>query len=62
MDDLRSKGGGGSLLVVDDDLAARQTLDALLTGEGYEVRCAPNGLMALMFAREDPPELILLDT
>ena len=61
MDDLRSKGGGGSLLVVDDDLAARQALDALLTGEGYEVRCAPNGLMALMFAREDPPELILLD-
>jgi DNA-binding NtrC family response regulator len=46
---------------VDDDLPARQTLDALLTGEGYEVRCAPNGQTALMFAEEDPPELILLD-
>jgi DNA-binding NtrC family response regulator len=61
MDNLPSKKGGGSLLVVDDDLPARQTLDALLTGEGYEVRCAENGRMALMFAGEDPPELILLD-
>ena len=48
-------------MVVDDDLPARQTLEALLTGEGYEVRCAANGRMALMFAGEDPPELILLD-
>jgi len=61
MDNLRPKRGGGSLLVVDDDLPARQTLDALLTGEGYAVRCAANGRMALMFAGEDPPELILLD-
>ena len=61
MDNLRPKRRGGSLLVVDDDLPARQTLDALLSGEGYEVRCAPNGRMALMFAGEDPPELILLD-
>jgi DNA-binding NtrC family response regulator len=61
MDNLRPKKGGGSLLVVDDDLPARQTLEALLTGEGYEVRCAANGRMALMFAGEDPPELILLD-
>jgi DNA-binding response OmpR family regulator len=61
MDNLRLTMGGGSLLVVDDDLPTRQTLDAVLTGEGYEVRCAPNGRMALMFAGEDPPELILLD-
>jgi len=32
-----------------------------LTREGYDVRCAPNGQIALMFAQEDPPELILLD-
>ena len=51
----------GNLLIVDDDLSARQTLEALLTQEGYEVRCATNGRMALMFAGEDPPELILLD-
>ena len=51
----------GNLLVVDDDLTARQTMEAFLTREGYEVRLAPNGEMALMVAKEDPPELILLD-
>jgi DNA-binding NtrC family response regulator len=50
-----------SLVIVDDDLSALQTMDAFLTREGYEVRCAPNGETALMFAHEDPPELILLD-
>ena len=39
----------------------RQTMSAFLSGHGYDVRCAPNGETALMFAREDPPELILLD-
>jgi len=61
MDNDRPKKAGGNLLVVDDDLLLRQTLEALLSGEGYEVRCAPSGGMALMFAGEDPPELILLD-
>ncbi len=51
----------GNLLIVDDDLLFRQAVEALLTREGHKVRCAPNGQMALMFAREDPPELILLD-
>jgi CheY-like chemotaxis protein len=44
----------GSLLVVDDDLGFRQTLEALLIGEGYEVRCAASGGTALMFAAEEP--------
>ena len=51
----------GRLLVVDDDLVARQTLNELLSQEGYEVRYAPDGRTALMFAEADPPELILLD-
>ena len=51
----------GKLLVVDDDLNSRQMLDALLSREGYETRCAPDGATALMFAEADPPELILLD-
>ena len=51
----------GKLLVVDDDLNSRQTLDALLSREGYETRCAPDGRAALMVAEADPPELILLD-
>jgi formate hydrogenlyase transcriptional activator len=61
MDNARAEKAEGNLLVVDDDLLFRQTLEALLTGEGYEVRCAPSGGMALMFAGEDPPDLILLD-
>ncbi|HSR13566.1 MAG TPA: sigma 54-interacting transcriptional regulator [Thermodesulfobacteriota bacterium] len=51
----------GDILIVDDDLSALQTLGALLTREGYEVRSAPTGQTALTFAREDPPELVLLD-
>jgi formate hydrogenlyase transcriptional activator len=61
MDNTQNRAVKGSLLVVDDDLSARQTMETFLTHEGYEVRCAPNGQTALMFAREDPPELILLD-
>ncbi len=61
MDNAQTSRKKGNLLVVDDDLLFRQTLEALLSGEGYEVRCAPSGGMALMFAAEEPPELILLD-
>ncbi len=51
----------GTVLIVDDDLPTRQILEKLLTQEGYEVRCAPSGQMGLLFASEEPPELILLD-
>jgi PAS domain S-box-containing protein len=61
MDKVQPETVKGNLLIVDDDLNVRQTMEAFLTREGYEVRCAPNGEMALMFAHEDPPELILLD-
>ena len=61
MDNPQIKTGKGSILIVDDDLSARQTLSALMEGEGYEVRCAPSGSTALMFAHEEPPEVILLD-
>jgi CheY-like chemotaxis protein len=61
MDNARPEKAQGNLLVVDDDLLFRRTLEALLTGEGYDVRGAPSGGMALMFAGEDPPDLILLD-
>jgi formate hydrogenlyase transcriptional activator len=61
MDHAESTGTKGNLLVIEDDLSARQTLEELLTHEGYEVRFAPNGQTGLMFAQEEPPELILLD-
>jgi CheY-like chemotaxis protein len=40
----------GRLLIVDTDPDARQMLDGLLSREGYETRCAPDGATALMFA------------
>ena len=61
MDKVQPKMERGNLLVADDDLNFRQTLEALLNSEGFEVRCAATGGMALMFAAAAPPELILLD-
>jgi len=61
MDNTEPQKVRGNLLIVEDDLSARQAMEAFLTRAGYEVRCAPNGQTALMFVREDPPELILLD-
>jgi len=61
MDSPQTKTGKGSILIVDDDQSACQALSQLLGREGYEVRCAPSGQTALTLAREEPPELILLD-
>ena len=52
MDNAQPKRAKGNLPVVDGDLSARQTMEAFLTREGYEVRCAPNGQMALMKSGE----------
>ena len=51
----------GSILAVDDTLENLDVLDDLLTAQGYEVRRAINGAMALRAVEADPPELILLD-
>jgi formate hydrogenlyase transcriptional activator len=61
MDKAQPETPKGNILVVDDDLSTRETLEALLTRDGYEVRCAPDGQTSLLFAEEDPPELVLLD-
>jgi CheY-like chemotaxis protein len=61
MNSVPSERVKGNLLVVDDDLSSLRTMEALLGREGYDGRCAPSGQMALTFAHEDPPELILLD-
>lgn len=58
MDDIPYK---GSILAVDDTLENLDVLDDLLTAQGYEVRRAINGAMALRAVEADPPELILLD-
>ena len=49
------------ILAVDDTPAALKLLTELLQAEGYEVRSAINGELALHSAISNPPELILLD-
>ena len=51
----------GTILLVDDTLENLDVLDDLLTGQGYEVRRAIDGAMALRAVAADPPDLILLD-
>lgn len=49
------------ILVVDDLLENLRLLNSLLTKEGYEVRQAPDGEMALTNIPRFRPDLILLD-
>lgn len=50
-----------SVLVVDDKPDNLRLLSAILTDQGYEVRQALSGNMALTAARTRPPDLVLLD-
>ncbi len=49
------------ILTVDDKPQNLQFLGKLLSNNGYEVAIAQNGEQALKFARNDIPDLILLD-
>jgi two-component system sensor histidine kinase/response regulator len=51
----------GTVLVVEDTFETRKLLTDILTGEGYEVRPADSGELALASAAANPPDLILLD-
>jgi signal transduction histidine kinase len=50
-----------TILIVDDQLIGRETLEALLTGQGYHLILARSGLETLTKAQEFQPDLILLD-
>lgn len=49
------------VLVVDDDTLVRASLSAVLECEGYRVTGAADGYEALRRARQERPDLILLD-
>jgi DNA-binding response OmpR family regulator len=49
------------ILVVEDDLTLLETLEYNLAAEGYEILTAADGLTALEVAREEEPDLIVLD-
>ncbi|MDD2769767.1 MAG: response regulator [Methylococcus sp.] len=51
----------GNILAVDDTPASLKLLSDILKTEGYEVRSAIDGELALNAAIDNPPELILLD-
>jgi len=57
----RGAGQPAGILVVDDTPANLQVLAGMLKERGYKVRPVPGGKLALLAARRDPPDLILLD-
>lgn len=51
----------GKILAVDDTPASLRLLTDILKAEGYEVRSAISGELALFAATSNPPDLVLLD-
>lgn len=49
------------ILVVDDEISTVDMLQTLLSANGYQVSTAENGKAGLEAAREEKPDLILLD-
>ncbi|SLM28260.1 putative Response regulator PleD (Includes: Diguanylate cyclase) [Desulfamplus magnetovallimortis] len=57
----RNRNKGGNILIVDDNPQNLRLLLSILNSEGYKVRPAPSGPMALEAAFSNVPDLILLD-
>ena len=51
----------GSVLIVDDNPANLRLLSGILAENGYKVRPAPSGALALQSVRSTLPDLVLLD-
>lgn len=49
------------ILVVDDDLETLRLVSLMLQRQGYQILSAPNGAQALSMARNNLPDLIVLD-
>jgi DNA-binding response OmpR family regulator len=49
------------ILLAEDDRFLRRAAEAKLRQHGFQVRLATDGEQAVMFAMEDPPDLVLLD-
>ncbi|WP_235834283.1 response regulator transcription factor [Actinomadura logoneensis] len=51
----------GRILVVDDDPTVAEVVARYLVRDGHDVACVADGHRALRHARENPPDLIVLD-
>ncbi len=49
------------VLYVEDDLSSQRLVQRILTAEGFEVVIADNGIGAIETARQEKPDLILMD-
>ncbi len=58
---MKKRGATQSILIVEDDETLQQTLVYNLEQEGYKVTAAFDGLAGLELAREQKPDLIVLD-
>ncbi|MDD5209174.1 MAG: response regulator [Elusimicrobiales bacterium] len=60
-DNIAGRRGVPSILIVDDMPANLELLSGMLKDSHYKIRAALSGELALQSARNEPPELILLD-
>ncbi|HEY9811854.1 MAG TPA: response regulator [Halomicronema sp.] len=49
------------VLVIDDDMAVRELIERRLSKEGFNIQTATTGEMGLQLAKEQKPDLIILD-
>ena len=61
MNNIQSGMPKANILIVDDTPANLRMLTEILKENGYKVRAAPNGKLALKAAESNPPDLVLLD-
>lgn len=61
MNSNQAQGAKGNILIVDDTPDNLRLLSTMLSEQGYKVRSAISGQMALMGIKASPPDLILLD-
>lgn len=51
----------GRLLIVEDNETIRDLWARVLSAKGYDVRIAPDGVVALQLMEEERPDLVVLD-
>lgn len=53
--------GKARILLIDDHQTMHRLLEAIVRIRGYELLCAENGRQGIALARQEKPDLILLD-